>query len=58
MMADDASVAHLLRKLPDASKNLVENEWVMLMKPVAQPLADVGVLNHADDAGDVRVLQR
>ena len=29
-----------------------------LMEPVAQSLADVRMLDHADDAGDVRVLRR
>ena len=29
-----------------------------LVEPVAQALADVRVLDHADDAGDVHVLRR
>ena len=39
-------------------EELVEDWWVMLVEPVAQPLTDVVVLNHADDAGDVHVLRR
>ena len=34
----------------------MKNLWVMLLKPVAQPLANVDMLNHADDAHDVDVL--
>ena len=38
-------------------EELAEDCWVMLLEPDAQPLSNVDMLNHADDAHDVHMLR-